>query len=337
MTLRVRRLLGMAGSSLVTGVLALTATATATSGTAWTAAPLDPSVVLARTGHVADAVAAVRASGGEVGSPLPFINGFKARVSARAANALNHDRSIVSVTPDSKMSSASSSYDPTVAGASYAASSRATSAWSAGLTGRGVTVAVLDTGVAPVQDLAGRLIAGPDFSGEGNSLSDTFGHGTVMAGLIAGNGAASGGAYPGIAPKANILSVKVAGHNGATDVSQILAAMQWIGTFASQDHIKVVSLAWGSPSHQSSLVDPLDYAVERLWGLGVTVVVSAGNAGPGPSTITKPGDDPAVVTVGAYNDSGTADNSDDAALDSPPAARPSTATASLTSSRPAAL
>jgi serine protease AprX len=137
----------------------------------------------------------------------------------------------------------------------------------------------------------------------------------VMAGLIAGNGAASGGLYPGIAPKANIVSVKVAGRNGVTDVSQILAGLQWIGTFAAQDNIKVVSLAWGSPSTQSSLVDPLDFAVERLWSLGITVVVSGGNAGPGPMTITKPGDDPAVITVGAYNDNGTADNSDDATLD----------------------
>lgn len=313
----VRRLLGVSGTALVTTALALSsAGAYSAAGTAWTAdGPRVASIVIARAGHVADAATAVRAVGGRVGTALPIVDGFKASLSATAAARLNHSASVLSVTDDSAMTSASSSYDPTVPGASYAGSSRASSVWATGNTGQNVTVAVLDTGVSNVPDLADRLVRGPDLSGEGDSLQDSYGHGTVMAGLIAGSGASSGGAYPGIAPSAKIVSVKVAGRSGAADVSQVLGGLQWIGTFAAQYNIKVVSLAWGSDSHQSALVDPLDFAVERLWGMGITVVVAAGNAGPGAYTITKPGDDPAVITAGAFNDLGTVSSADDATLD----------------------
>jgi serine protease AprX len=317
MPLRVRRLLGVTGSTLAAGALALTSVGASAGGTATTATvgARHASIVLARPGQLQAAIAAVRATGGTVGKPMPIINGFTASVSTRGAATLNRSRSVVSVTPDSSLASASSSYNPATPGATYQASSRASGVWATGDTGRGVTVAVLDTGVANVPDLSGRLIRGPDLSGEGNSLQDGYGHGTVMAGLIAGSGASSGGAYPGIAPGARIVSVKVAGRGGATDVSQVLAGLQWIGTYAAQYNIKVVSVAWGSPSNQSPLVDPLDFAVERLWGLGITVLVAAGNDGPGPMTVTKPGDDPAVITVGAYDDLATAGSTDDAALD----------------------
>jgi serine protease AprX len=314
----VRRLLAGTGTTLVTTALTLTSVgATTAAGTAWTAAagPRVSSLVVARSGQVAEAAAAVRAAGGKVGTALPIINGFQASVSSAAAARLNRSASVLSVTADSSMTSASSSYDPSVPGASYAATSRASSVWATGDTGAGATVAVLDTGVANVPDLSSRLVGGIDLSGEGDSLKDSYGHGTVMAGLIAGSGASSGGAFPGIAPSARIVSVKVAGRSGAADVSTVLAGLQWIGTFAQQYGIQVVSLAWGSPSHQSDLIDPLDFAVERLWGMGITVVVAAGNAGPGAYTITKPGDDPAVITAGAFNDQATVYAGDDAALD----------------------
>ena len=314
----VRRLLAVTGTTLVTTAVTLsTVGASAAPGTAWTSAggPRVASVVIARPGHVADAAAVVRAAGGKVGAALPIVNGFKASISTASAARLDRSATVVSVTPDTAMTAASTSYDPAVPGASYAATTRASSVWNTGDTGAGVTVAVLDTGVSPVADLAGRLTAGIDLSGEGNSLQDSFGHGTVMAGLVAGSGAASSGAYPGIAPSAHIVSVKVAGRNGATDVSQVLAGLEWIGAHAAENHVKVVTLAWGSPSHQSPLVDPLDYAVERLWSAGITVVVAAGNNGPGPMTITKPGDDPVALTVGAFNDGATVSSSDDTALD----------------------
>jgi serine protease AprX len=314
MSFRVRRLFAVTGTTLATTALTLTSVAATTgAGTAWTSAagPRHSAVVMARAGQVAAAAAAVRASGGTVGEALPIINGFKADISDAEAGSVGRSASVASVTADAAMQAASSSYDPSAPGASYAASSRASSVWAAGDTGEGVTVAVLDTGVANVPDLSGRLVPGIDLSGEGNSLKDSYGHGTVMAGLIAGNGQSSGGAYPGLAPDARIVSVKVAGRSGASDVSTVLAGLQWIGSHRDQYGINVVSISWGTPSHQSTLVDPIDFAVERLWGMGITVVASAGNTGPGPMTVTKPGDDPAVITVGAFADAGTVSWGDD--------------------------
>ncbi len=95
-------------------------------------------------------------------------------------------------------------------------------------------MAVVDTGVAKVADLAGRVIAGVDLSGGSDPYKDEFGHGTFVAGLIAGNGASSGGQYKGVAPKAKIVSIKIAGADGASDVSHVLAAMQWAVSYKSQ-------------------------------------------------------------------------------------------------------
>jgi serine protease AprX len=173
---------------------------------------------------------------------------------------------------------------------------------------------VLDTGVSPLPDLAGRLVHGPDLSGEG-TLVDSYGHGTVMAGLIAGNGADSasrtGGAFPGVAPAAHVVSVKVAGRNGVVDVSTILEAMHWISAYREQFGIRVLNLSWGVASTQSPSVDPINHAVQRLWSEGIVVVVAAGNSGSASGTITKPGDDPVVLTVGAYDDKGDLEPNND--------------------------
>lgn len=269
-------------------------------------------VVRGAAGQVASLERAVEAAGGRVSRQLPFIDGFAATVPAATVASLRDRAGVLAVTPDSAVTLASTSYSVSNAiGSSYPATARADGAWSQGDYGGSVGVAVIDTGVTPVTDLSGRVVAGPDFSGEHNSLADSFGHGTVMAGIIGGDGTASGGRYTGIAPAARIISVKVAGRSGATDVSTVLAAMQWVGTFAGQFGIRVVNLSWGTASQQPTAIDPLDYAVERLWRLGITVVVAAGNAGPGPSTITKPADDPAVITVGAFDDGGTADFDND--------------------------
>jgi serine protease AprX len=184
-----------------------------------------------------------------------------------------------------------------------------------------VTVALVDTGVAPVPDLAGRLVQVRDdltglvtpcenLSGELN-CDDSYGHGTFVAGLVAGNGSASGGKWKGVAPDAKILSVKIAGRNGAADVSNVLAAIQWVVSFRSRYGIKVLNLSLGTDSDQSYLVDPFNYAVERAWAAGITVVVAASNTGPDPGTISKPGDDPWVITVGATDDRGTPGVADD--------------------------
>jgi serine protease AprX len=138
---------------------------------------------------------------------------------------------------------------------------------------------------------------------------DRYGHGTHMSGIIAGTGAGSDGQWAGVAPGANLVSVKVAGPDGSTDVSVVIAGLQWVVANRSTYNIRVLNLAFGTDSDQSYSIDPLDYAVEQAWFSGILVVASAGNRGPGYNTINKPGDDPFVLTVGAADNHGTSDRS----------------------------
>ncbi len=260
-------------------------------------------VVSGRAGGQAQVRAAVLAAGGSALRALPIIDGWSARVPARQLAALARAAGVVAVTKDRDVHLTGTGWDESVSASAYTWTSQATESWAGGFTGAGVTVAVLDTGVGRVQDLSGRLLNGPDLSGEGQHAVDSYGHGTVMAGIVAGSGAGSGTRpRTGVAPGANIVSVKVAGANGATDVSTVLAGLSWVGAFKDTYGIKVLNLSWGVPSTQDPAIDPLNYAVERLWGLGVTVVVAAGNSGPNAGTVMKPGDDPLVLTVGAYDD-----------------------------------
>lgn len=176
--------------------------------------------------------------------------------------------------------------------------------------GAGVTVALIDTGVSPLADLGDRVLARVDFTPEHDGY-DRYGHGTHMAGLIAGSGQESFFAYQGVAPGANLVSVKVAGADGSTDVSIVLAAIEWVVAHRSQYGIRVLNLSFGTDATQPYSVDPLDYAVERAWFSGISVVVAAGNRGPGAGTIDKPGDDPYVITVGAADLNNTLMNSKD--------------------------
>ncbi|MDQ1699149.1 MAG: serine protease AprX [Frankiaceae bacterium] len=271
-------------------------------------------VVTASAGGVGAATRAVTASHGTVRAPLPIVDGVAATVPASQLGVLSRQPGLRAITLDRVGQFNSYSFDDTQTASNFVASTGAGQAWQQGYTGQGVGVAVIDTGISPMNDLSGRIVYGPDLSGEGSTV-DSYGHGTVMAGVIAGNGADSAnnskGAYTGVAPKATVVAVKTAGANGAVDVSTVLQAMTWVSAYASQFNIRVVNLSWGTPSTQNPSVDPLDYAVERLWKQGIVVVVAAGNNGPNAGTITKPGDDPTILTVGAYDDKQNSDLSDD--------------------------
>ncbi len=156
--------------------------------------------------------------------------------------------------------------------------------------------------MTPSADLGTRLLARIDLTSEGDGL-DHYGHGTHMAGLIAGNGSLAGGAYPGAAPEAGLVSVKVAGWDGATDVSTVIAGLQWAVSNRARYGLRVVNLSYGTDGVQETDRDPLDFAVEQAWRAGLVVVVSAGN---GAGAVSKPGDDPFVITVGAADINGTA-------------------------------
>jgi serine protease AprX len=171
-----------------------------------------------------------------------------------------------------------------------------------GDTGQGVTVAVLDTGIDSLPDLAGRLIGGTDLTSTNNPYQDGYGHGTFVAGLIAGNGASSGGQYSGEAPGANLVSIKVAGPDGSTHLGALISGVQWAVDNQSTYGIKVLNISLGLQPSKSTVNNPLDQAVEAAWNSGITVVVAAGNAGPFNGTILSPGDDPLVITAGALDD-----------------------------------
>jgi serine protease AprX len=203
--------------------------------------------------------------------------------------------------------------------------------WAAGYTGKGVDVALIDSGVSPVNGLrgSGKVIYGPDLSLESQADNltnlDTFGHGTFMAGLIAGrddgltapytNAPAS--AYRGMAPDARIVSVKVATADGGTDVSQVIAAIDWVVQHKNDDglNIRILNLSYGTNSTQSYALDPLSFAVEQAWKAGIVVVAAAGNTGyqkgAGATGLADPAYNPYVIGVGATDPMGTSTIWDD--------------------------
>ncbi|MET8801220.1 S8 family peptidase [Streptomyces sp. NPDC004546] len=173
----------------------------------------------------------------------------------------------------------------------------APTAWKAGYEGQGVKVAVLDTGVdASHPDLVGRIAEAKDFSGSGNT-GDHFGHGTHVASIVGGSGAASDGTRRGVAPKADLLIGKVLDDNGYGDESGIIDGMEW----ATAEHAKVVNMSLGA-DEQTDGTDPLSQAVDNLTAsTGTLFVIAAGNSGPGQSTVGTPGAADAALTVGAVD------------------------------------
>ncbi len=210
----------------------------------------------------------------------------------------------ITVTPDVSVSVQSTveSTGPHTPSDEFLQQTGATQLFADGDTGQGVTVAVLDTGIDNLPDFAGRLIGGVDLSGGNNPFQDGYGHGTFVAGLIAGNGASSGGQYEGEAPGADLVSIKVAGATGVTDLATVILGVQWAVDNRLAYNIRVLNMSLGFQPFESTVINPLDQAVQVAWDSGIAVVASAGNAGPANGTILSPGDDPLVITVGALDD-----------------------------------
>ncbi|HVM64934.1 MAG TPA: S8 family serine peptidase [Acidimicrobiales bacterium] len=253
-------------------------------------------------GGVHGAVASIATVTGDV----PLVGGVVAQVTP-AQQAQLQARGLV-VTPDEDVHVAGTAGGPTgrAPAAVVPRTTGATALWAKGNDGTGVNVAVLDTGIDRLPDFGNRLVAGVDLSGEGNPFNDGYGHGTFVAGLIAGNGASSHGFYTGEAPGAGLVSVKVAGASGVTDLATVIDGIDWVVAHRVVYGIKVLNLSLGAAPLESTVLNPLDQAVEAAWQAGVVVVASAGNAGPFNGTILTPGDDPLVITVGALDDLGSA-------------------------------
>ncbi|MEP6775105.1 MAG: S8 family peptidase, partial [Chloroflexota bacterium] len=156
---------------------------------------------------------------------------------------------------------------------------------------------------------ASRVIAEVNVNAHSNNTDDGYGHGTHVAGIIGGNGNASNGGYIGIAPKANLVNVKVGDDTGAMLESDVVAGIQWIYDNHDTYDIKVVNLSLNTSFYNSYLLSPLDAALEILWFNRIVVVVSAGNNGL--AALYPPANDPFVITVGAVDDHGTASIRDD--------------------------
>jgi len=284
---------------------------TSIAGAPTASASQSETVIVTATGAPSP-VAAVLSVGGTILTQYHIINGVKASISTLEEPVLAALPGIT-VTPDLSVDvqSTAESTGPHTPSDAFVGETGAAQLATQGDTGQGVTVAVLDTGIDNLPDFSGRLIGGVDLTNAGNPYLDSYGHGTFVAGLIAGSGASSNSQYSGEAPGASLVSIKVAGADGTTHLGTLISGLQWAADHQSSYGIKVLNISLGFPPGKSTVNNPLDQAVEAVWNAGITVVTAAGNAGPFNGTILSPGDDPLVITAGALDDMSTLYPGDD--------------------------
>ena len=264
---------------------------------------------------------AVSALGGTVTTDLHIINAFAAEMSAQAAVQLGRIESVGWVSLDAPVISTDCTTDCLTSDfhlkSVYEKTINANKVWlnTPKRQGTGIGVAVVDAGINWQADLytksgQNRVVANVRFNTDYNQTTfDNFGHGSHIAGIIGGNGSASNGKYIGVAPLSNIINVKVSNDDGSTTTSKVVAGLQWVLQNRARYNIRIVNLSFNSTVSESYHTNPIDAAVEILWFNGIVVVVSAGNSGNG--AIYPPANDPFVITVGATDDKGTTNLSDD--------------------------
>lgn len=272
-------------------------------------------VIFQASGNARGLAGKVAAEGATGVSALDMIDGVAATVTADQLDRLSHDDGVDWVAFDAPMTS--SSRGRTGAGnkslkTTYPAASGAPGAWEAGANGTGVTVAVIDSGIAYHDDFQGRIRGRFDMSSVSDGARDDNGHGTYVAGIIGGRDKE----YSGIAPGAQLLSLRVADSEGRALASDVVSALQWVVDHKDEQGIRVVNISLTSTVPDSYKQDPLNAAVEQAWLSGIVVVVSAGNYGSDAYSVDHaPANDPFVITVGAFDDRGTYDRGDDAVAD----------------------
>jgi serine protease AprX len=282
---------------------------------------------------------AVVRAGGTVGDRLDIVDGLTAELPAGSVRAVRATAGIAAVTVDAPVRLSADQWRADEDLNSLHSITKAAGiqdTWTRSdasgrkIIGTGIGVALIDSGIAPVKGLtvSGKVVNGPDLSFESQSPElrhlDTFGHGTHMAGIIAGNDPETAGTnlndsrhFVGVAPGAHLVNVKVAAADGATDVSQVIAAIDWVVQHRNDPglNVRVLNLSFGTDSLQDPRLDPLSFAVEAAWRKGIVVVVAAGNDGPQRTTLAMPAVNPYVVAVGAVDPNGTVDRRDDVVAD----------------------
>jgi serine protease AprX len=268
---------------------------------------------------------------------LPIIHGLALQMTAAQARSLAGNPDVHSVSLNARVTTQSLSpgfHLPRMVGGpgvpsdqlqtTYDQTLGVTSLWKFGITGAGVGVAVIDTGVDgslpdfSAADGHSRVIVSAVDNAGATTATDSYGHGTDVAGIIAGNGdnrPASDplhGQYVGVAPGANLISLKVSDESGNTTVLDVIYALQFAVQHQAQYNIRVVNLSLDSATPQSYKTDPLDAAVESAWMHGIVVVAAAGNRGTASDAVQySPANDPYVITVGGVDENGSADASQD--------------------------
>src|SRR3954467_1169689 len=285
----------------------------------------------ARPGSAGRLAGALAAAGGRLVARQASLGTEVVELPARAAALLSRVPGVIAVVPDQELRTASLGFAPSSQPGSLTNVTRLTGAqslWKAGWTGAGVDVALIDSGVAPVPALADpkKVFVGPDLSFESQDPAhryvDTYGHGTHMGGIIAGRetgkqsgsqSAADTANFYGMAPDARLVELKVADHDGAVDVSQVIAAIDWVVQNKATNglNIRVLNLSFGTLSPQSPAADPLSWAAEVAWKAGIVVVASAGNEGATTAGIANPAYNPFVLAIGAADTKGTDTTTDD--------------------------
>jgi serine protease AprX len=286
-------------------------------------------IVQAATGRMATVETAAEKLGGHVVSTQSSLDTMVLDLPANRLANLRQVPGVRAATQDMRVHLSS---DPSVTGSqgdisNIADQTGATDYWRSGFFGQGVDVALLDSGVLPVDGLLtpNKLVIGPDFSYESRSRSqhglDTFGHGTHMAGIIAGlDSGLSPTSYPstsnhfvGMAPGSRIVSLKLADAHGQTNVSQVIAGIDWVVGHAHDPgmNIRVLNLSFGTDVTRDYRLDPLAHAAGVAWDSGIVVVVSAGNGDTLDGGLASPAFDPDVLAVGSVDTHGTTDTADD--------------------------
>ncbi len=257
--------------------------------------------------------------GGTILGQLPIVNGLVASLDYNGIVSLSNQSNVVYISKDRPLTPFFDNAAPAV---------NASAAWQSNYTGAGIGVALIDSGVNNHPDLAttgllplSRIVYNKSFVPGDSSAADAYGHGTHIAGLIGGNGISSTGliysnTFRGIAPGVQIVNLRVLDANGSATDSSVIAALNQAVALKSQYNIRVINLSLGRGVFETYKLDPLCQAVEKAWKSGIVVVVAAGNNGrylptSGYATVTSPGNDPYVLTVGAMKPMGTPQRSDD--------------------------